>query len=217
MTNCIDGNLHATANEGYSALRQQLWTALDDEIGLLDCDFYRWKIGIFCWCSPEVQSCSTGFCFAGFFLSYNPDLASDPYGEDGCIWSFNYFFYNKKLKRIVFFTCRAITLVKIKYIFKSLNVSLMTSFSLMLFSGSNSCIDSGYGNDLMMDMDDEDDLDEVIEGIEVNFNGWARLLLFSHFLFGPVLMLTLLDWKSGRNLLVDSHHICDRLCNLYAC
>jgi hypothetical protein len=40
--------------------------------------------------------------------SYNPDLNSDPFGEDGCLWSFNYFFYNKKLKRIVFFSCRAV-------------------------------------------------------------------------------------------------------------
>lgn len=39
--------------------------------------------------------------------SYNPDLDSDPYGEEGSLWSFNYFFYNKKMKRIIFFTCRA--------------------------------------------------------------------------------------------------------------
>ena len=39
--------------------------------------------------------------------SYNPDLDSDPYGEEGSLWSFNYFFYNKKMKRILFFTCRA--------------------------------------------------------------------------------------------------------------
>lgn len=39
--------------------------------------------------------------------SYNPDLDSDPFGEEGSLWSFNYFFYNKKLKRIVFFTCRS--------------------------------------------------------------------------------------------------------------
>lgn len=40
--------------------------------------------------------------------SYNPDLDSDPFGEEGSLWSFNYFFYNKKLKRIVFFTCRSV-------------------------------------------------------------------------------------------------------------
>ncbi|KAG7177202.1 Repressor of RNA polymerase III transcription MAF1-like [Homarus americanus] len=34
---------------------------------------------------------------------------SDPYSEDGCLWSFNYFFYNSRLKRIVFFTCRSVS------------------------------------------------------------------------------------------------------------
>ncbi|KAB7505933.1 Repressor of RNA polymerase III transcription MAF1-like protein [Armadillidium nasatum] len=41
--------------------------------------------------------------------SYNPDPPSDPYFEDGCLWSFYYFFYNVRLKRIVFFTCRAVS------------------------------------------------------------------------------------------------------------
>ena len=41
------------------------------------------------------------------FLSYNPDLDSDPYCEDGTLWSFNYFFYNKKENKMVFFTCCA--------------------------------------------------------------------------------------------------------------
>lgn len=43
-----------------------------------------------------------------FVVSYNPDLDSDPFGEEGSLWSFNYFFYNKKLKRIVFLTCRSV-------------------------------------------------------------------------------------------------------------
>lgn len=59
---------------------------------------------------------SAGSCLGLFFellvlmlfLSYNPDLDSDPFGEEGSLWSFNYFFYNKKLKRIVFFTCRSV-------------------------------------------------------------------------------------------------------------
>jgi Maf1 regulator len=76
----VDGNLSSCANEQYQKLRQPLWTTIEDEISLSDCDIY----------------------------SYNPDLNSDPYGEPGCLWSFNYFFYNKKLKRIVFFTCRAV-------------------------------------------------------------------------------------------------------------
>jgi hypothetical protein len=37
--------------------------------------------------------------------SYKSDLESDPFGEKGSVWSFNYFFYNKKLKRILYFRC----------------------------------------------------------------------------------------------------------------
>ena len=40
-------------------------------------------------------------------FSYNPDLDSDPYCEDGSLWSFNYFFYNKKENKMVFYTCCA--------------------------------------------------------------------------------------------------------------
>ena len=39
------------------------------------------------------------------FFSYNSDLDSDPYGD--CLWYFNFFFYNKKMKRILFFSCQA--------------------------------------------------------------------------------------------------------------
>nr|XP_023013023.1 repressor of RNA polymerase III transcription MAF1 homolog isoform X2 [Leptinotarsa decemlineata] len=80
VSNAIDTNLSATAGEQYNLLRPAIWNAINDEICLENCNIY----------------------------SYNPDLASDPFGEDGCLWSFNYFFYNKKLKRIVFFTCRAV-------------------------------------------------------------------------------------------------------------
>ncbi|KAL4235454.1 RNA polymerase III-inhibiting protein maf1 [Mactra antiquata] len=79
VINTVDGHLQPSANEIFMNLKQNLWSAIDEEIQLRDCDVY----------------------------SYNPDLTSDPFGEDGCTWSFNYFFYNKKMKRIVFFTCRA--------------------------------------------------------------------------------------------------------------
>ena len=39
--------------------------------------------------------------------SYNPEYGNDPFGEEGNIWSFNYFFYNRKLKRILYFACKA--------------------------------------------------------------------------------------------------------------
>lgn len=62
----------------YNKMKRQMWDAIDKEIILAECELY----------------------------SYNPDLNSDPFAEDGCLWSFNYFFYNKKLKRIVFLSCR---------------------------------------------------------------------------------------------------------------
>ncbi|XP_041375126.1 repressor of RNA polymerase III transcription MAF1 homolog [Gigantopelta aegis] len=105
VANAIDTQLFATVGDSYGSLKPLLWTAIDEEINLQDCDVY----------------------------SYNPDLASDPYGEEGCIWSFNYFIYNRKMKRIVFFTCRS------------------TSSSVP--SGN-----SDDGADVSMDMMDDDDI-----------------------------------------------------------
>lgn len=79
VINSINSQLESAATDTFSRLKQDLWGAVNEEIILRECEVY----------------------------SYNPDLTSDPFGEDGCIWSFNYFFFNKKLKRIVFFTCRA--------------------------------------------------------------------------------------------------------------
>jgi hypothetical protein len=81
VTSNIDGLLSVTATERYSKVHDALWVTLNQEIELRDCEIY----------------------------SYNPDLSSDPFGEDGCLWSFNYFFYNRRLKRIVLFTCRALS------------------------------------------------------------------------------------------------------------
>jgi len=110
VMNAVDSQLFASScGDAFSSLRQQLWLTLDEEIALNECDIY----------------------------SYNPDLSSDPYGEEGCIWSFNYFFYNKKMKRIVFFTCRA--------------------------SGAYSARDSGMGSDLAtgeMSVDSDCDMND---------------------------------------------------------
>jgi hypothetical protein len=44
-----------------------------------------------------------------YFLnnSYRPDGTSDPFSESGIIWSFNFFFHNRRLRRVLFLTCRA--------------------------------------------------------------------------------------------------------------
>ncbi|NWS78809.1 MAF1 polymerase, partial [Crotophaga sulcirostris] len=80
VVNAVNCSLFSAVREDFKALKPLLWDAVDEEICLSECDIY----------------------------SYNPDLDSDPFGEDGSLWSFNYFFYNKRLKRIVFFTCRSI-------------------------------------------------------------------------------------------------------------
>jgi hypothetical protein len=36
-------------------------------------------------------------------------MESDPFGEKGSVWSFNYFFYNRKAKRILYFSCRGLS------------------------------------------------------------------------------------------------------------
>ena len=78
VMNNVDNLLSVTATERYAKVHAGLWSTLNEEICLPECDIY----------------------------SYDPDLMSDPFGEAGSLWSFNYFFYNRKLKRIVFFTCR---------------------------------------------------------------------------------------------------------------
>jgi hypothetical protein len=65
----------AQANEG-SSLLDNMYKSLDEVVKLAECEIY----------------------------SYNPDSDTDPFLEQGAIWSFNFFFYNRKLKRVV--TCR---------------------------------------------------------------------------------------------------------------
>ncbi|XP_039257482.2 repressor of RNA polymerase III transcription MAF1 homolog [Styela clava] len=75
----IDNTLGTVLGEHYHRLHSTLWNTVDEEIDLKECNVY----------------------------SYNPDLECDPFGDEGCLWSFNFFLYNLKKKRIVFFTCKA--------------------------------------------------------------------------------------------------------------
>uniref|UniRef100_A0A0N5C8I8 Repressor of RNA polymerase III transcription MAF1 n=1 Tax=Strongyloides papillosus TaxID=174720 RepID=A0A0N5C8I8_STREA len=60
-------------------LKDLYWSAIDNEI--------------------QIKGCS--------IFSLIPSYEKDPFTENGCIWSFNYFFRNKTMKRILFFSCRA--------------------------------------------------------------------------------------------------------------
>lgn len=82
VVNNINSNLSTSMGEEFVKLSPKLWKAIDEEICLQDCQIF----------------------------SYNPDLESDPFGEVGSLWSFNYFFFNKDLKRIAFFKCNGTSL-----------------------------------------------------------------------------------------------------------
>lgn len=62
---------------GDSSLLESMSKAIDEVVRLPECEIY----------------------------SYNPDSEGDPLLEEGSIWSFNFFFYNRKLKRVVSFRC----------------------------------------------------------------------------------------------------------------
>ncbi|CBJ32397.1 conserved unknown protein [Ectocarpus siliculosus] len=55
---------------------ESFWADLDEVMTLKDCEVY----------------------------SYSPDMEGDPFTE-GCLWSFNHFFLNKNLKRVLFLHC----------------------------------------------------------------------------------------------------------------
>ncbi|KAL1531919.1 repressor of RNA polymerase III transcription MAF1 [Salvia divinorum] len=72
-------------NEGDS-LPETLHKALDEVVKVSECEIY----------------------------SYNPNSDEDPFLEGGAIWSYNFFFYNKKLKRVVSFRFGCLSAVAIK-------------------------------------------------------------------------------------------------------
>ncbi|CAF2720998.1 unnamed protein product [Rotaria sp. Silwood2] len=75
----VDSRFLSTIGDHYRSLSSQLWSVIDEEINIKDSEIY----------------------------SYRPDGTSDPFSESGIIWSFNFFFYNRKLRRILYLTCRA--------------------------------------------------------------------------------------------------------------
>eukprot|EP01137_Pigoraptor_chileana_P026953 Opistho-2@8938 len=81
VINSIDTTMFTEMGEEYHRIQPRLWAAIDKEIAVRECSIY----------------------------SYIPDDDDNPYGEEGSIWSFNYFFYNKRLNRILFFSCRCVS------------------------------------------------------------------------------------------------------------
>jgi len=69
----------APLREAYnSTFLEELWLAIEQVIQLQECQVY----------------------------SYIPDMEEDPFSA-GHLWTFNFFFFNRNLKRILYFTCVA--------------------------------------------------------------------------------------------------------------
>jgi len=87
-----ENNLHMIVNyintilspvlTDYHDFGAKLWNVLDTEIRIRECEIY----------------------------SYIPEPDADPFSDDS-IWCFNYFFYNKKMKRVLFFTVKSVSKV----------------------------------------------------------------------------------------------------------
>ncbi|VFQ95255.1 unnamed protein product [Cuscuta campestris] len=58
-----------------SPLLETLYKALDEVVKISECEIY----------------------------SYNPEADADPYHEKGTLWAYHFFFYNRRLKRVVSF------------------------------------------------------------------------------------------------------------------
>ena len=61
-----------------SQFLDKLWNTIDHEMTLRRCEVF----------------------------SYTPDNEDDPF-SDGALWSFNFFFYNKDIRRMCYFSCIA--------------------------------------------------------------------------------------------------------------
>ncbi|KAI7859707.1 repressor of RNA polymerase III transcription Maf1 [Circinella umbellata] len=78
VINSVNTTLFNLGND-YIVNKYRMWDTLDDLVRLHECDVYM----------------------------YSPDIDEDPMNEDGYLWSMNYFFFNRKLKRMVFFSVKS--------------------------------------------------------------------------------------------------------------
>lgn len=74
----INTNLQRLTEAGDKMLLKEFWAALSESVELKNCDVY----------------------------SYVPE-EDGPFSEESSLWTLNYFFYNKTLKRLLFFICSA--------------------------------------------------------------------------------------------------------------
>merc|ERR1719198_1288406 len=74
----VNRHLAELGESYHTPFLEELWSAIEDVIDPRNCEVY----------------------------TYMPDMDEDPF-SDGALWSFNYFFFNRSLKRILYLTCIA--------------------------------------------------------------------------------------------------------------
>ena len=88
---------------------EALWGAIDSAAGLGECDVYSYKSDGEA--DPFGELCGRD---GGCWFSTRPSFFNQPpphphsTAEDGAVWSFNFFFYNRRSKRVVYFACRGL-------------------------------------------------------------------------------------------------------------
>jgi len=81
IVNYINNVLGSVVINDFADFSTKLWNTLDGAMKISDCEIY----------------------------SFLPEPDADPFGEEGNIWCFNYFFVNKKLCRVMFFMSRSVS------------------------------------------------------------------------------------------------------------
>ncbi|GAM29041.1 hypothetical protein SAMD00019534_122170 [Acytostelium subglobosum LB1] len=122
VMNSINTTLQSIMPTFKNELQERLWSSIDNEIALTKTDIYS-------------------------FIPESPD----PFTEAGVIWSFNYFFYNRTMKRIIFFSCRLLN--------KALEMS--NNRERMTMSASDD-------EDDVLDYDNDDYSNAVVDDMELN-------------------------------------------------
>lgn len=81
-TTLFNVGLSSNNSTKHAMFNNTLWTCIDQAIGVADCTAFTYQ---------------------------NTTAELDVFHEAGCIWSFNYLFYNRKLKRVLLFACKSVS------------------------------------------------------------------------------------------------------------
>jgi hypothetical protein len=99
MQHCNERLSEVAATKSASFLTD-LWTAVDGQIQLQDCDVYSYQPVV-----GDEQDDPLHFLTETLVQSSDENMTVETDTSQTLLWSLNYFFVNRHLKRIIFFTC----------------------------------------------------------------------------------------------------------------